>query len=206
MVTLPASGPHEFAIEAYISPSLDFDEFIFAYSEDDSTYIDLLTVSNFIDDDIVQTATIPDSVTGDIYIRVLDTNRTATGTAIDYVYIDRMYVQSGVPSSEVLLGFDHISTPSLVVSPEIPAVAGTPPSADAGPDQSGLVNYDCTFDGSGTTEPDGDPMTYEWTFTYDGSPQVLSGINPTFLFEIPGSYEVTLTAGDKDGTDTDVMW
>ncbi len=87
-----------------------------------------------------------------------------------------------------------------------PGEGGSPPTADAGPDQTGYVDYFASFDGSATTEPDGDAVSYQWDFTYDGNPQTLNGVNPTFNFQMPGDYEVTLTATDVDGSDTDTMW
>ncbi|HEQ78646.1 MAG TPA: PKD domain-containing protein, partial [Euryarchaeota archaeon] len=129
---------------------------------------------------------------------------------VDYV---RLTVSTGYEGPAFVLGYDGISMPSGVNPPYKietvtgdPIIPGTPPVADAGPDQNGYVDYLCQFDGSGTTEADGDTVTYQWDFVYDGNPVTIFGINPTFLFEIPGNYEVTLTASDKDGFDTDTMW
>jgi len=46
-----------------------------------------------------------------------------------------------------------------------------------------------------------------WTFTYDGKPVILYGIDTKFTFNIPGSYLVTLTAKDNDdNSDKDTVW
>ena len=206
VINLPATPPYEFNIEAYRTNSPDLDVFDFAYSTNDATYFNMLTVTKTTDDNTLQTAVIPDSVSGDVYIRVQDSDQTEGNSDLDTIYIDRMFVKAGTPPCEILLGFDHISTPSLVVSPEVPTAPGTPPTANAGIDQNGFVDYNCLFSGSGTTEPDGDVVTYQWDLTYDGSPVTLNGVGPSYLFQIPGTYVVTLTATDKDGSSTDTMW
>jgi len=80
----------------------------------------------------------------------------------------------------------------------------TPPTADAGDDQT--VNEDTlvTFDGSTSTDENG-IAAYTWTFT-DITPQTLSGKNPTYTFATPGTYTITLTVTDLAGnTATDTV-
>ena len=79
------------------------------------------------------------------------------------------------------------------------------PIAHAGPDQNvstgDSASVRVTLDGSGSSDPDGDPLTFTWT----GSFGTLSGmiVNPTFD---PGTHTVTLTVADgKGGVDTDTV-
>jgi hypothetical protein len=74
------------------------------------------------------------------------------------------------------------------------------PVADAGADQSALVNDTVTLDGSGSTDVDGDALTYSWSLTSPtGSTAVLSNttvINPVFTIDVPGTYTAQLIVND----------
>lgn len=79
------------------------------------------------------------------------------------------------------------------------------PIADAGPDQnlsSASANgSSVTLDGSGSSDPDGDPLLYSWT----GSFGTASGVSPTV--SLPGgTHTITLTVDDgRGGIDTDTV-
>ena len=76
-----------------------------------------------------------------------------------------------------------------------------PPVADAGPDKSGVVNVPLSFDGSGSFDPDGTPLTYGWDFG-DGASG--SGSPSSHTYTAVGTYTVTLTvaSGGLSATDT----
>ena len=67
--------------------------------------------------------------------------------------------------------------------PPPPAPASKSPTADAGPDQTGVWEGALvTLDGSGSSDPDGDQLRFRWN-QYSGEPVVLSSrdvANPTF--------------------------
>jgi len=69
-----------------------------------------------------------------------------------------------------------------------------PPLADAGPNQT--VNEDTmmTFDGSGSHD-NVDIVNYTWTFV-DVTSKTLTGMKPTYIFNTPGKYTVTLNVTD----------
>jgi PKD repeat protein len=80
----------------------------------------------------------------------------------------------------------------------------TPPTASAGPDDTVVAGTQVAFDGTGSTDNDR-ITTYTWTFN-DGGAQTLTGVTPTYTFDTPGTYVVTLTVADPAGnTDTDTV-
>jgi len=77
------------------------------------------------------------------------------------------------------------------------------PIADAGPDQGVFVGDVVSLDGSLSSDPDIDPLTFSWTLARpDGSTAVLTGdttASPTFTADVPGTYTATLTVADSFG-------
>ena len=90
------------------------------------------------------------------------------------VIATRAGVNDGPPSAEVT------ATPHVVAPPP---PASNSPTADAGPDQLGVREGALvTLDGSGSSDPDDDPLRYRWN-QLSGEPVVLSSrnvVNPTF--------------------------
>ena len=78
---------------------------------------------------------------------------------------------------------------------------GAPPVADAGLDQTVLIGESVQLDGSGSGDPDGDPMTYDWSIVSKpaGSAAALSDpsvVDPTFQPDEAGEYVVQLVVND----------
>jgi len=75
-----------------------------------------------------------------------------------------------------------------------------PPTASAGADRTARVGRAVMLDGSGSSDPDGDPLTYAWTLTVpDGSDSTLEGADtptPRFVPDRNGRYLVTLVVND----------
>ena len=76
-----------------------------------------------------------------------------------------------------------------------------PPIADAGPDQTVELETcegtEVILNGSGSSDPDGDPLTYEWTWAGGSA----SGVNPTVVLPL-GTTTITLVVNDGT-TDSD---
>ena len=73
----------------------------------------------------------------------------------------------------------------------------TCPTADAGPDQTTLVNSKVTLDGNGSSSGTTGLITYQWTVTSQptGSTTTLAGpttVRPTLTPDVPGDYTVKL--------------
>jgi alpha-tubulin suppressor-like RCC1 family protein len=78
------------------------------------------------------------------------------------------------------------------------------PVANAGPDQAYLSTIAklVTLDGSGSSDPEGDLLTYEWS---EGGSQIAAGVSPQVSFA-PGTHTVTLKVTDPYGaTSRDTM-
>jgi len=83
-----------FHVEAYRTANSEGDNFVFAYSTDNVTYTNLLTVTKTADDNTAQSAALPSSLSGTVYVRVQDTDRTKGRTSLDTIYIDQMFIRS----------------------------------------------------------------------------------------------------------------
>jgi hypothetical protein len=75
------------------------------------------------------------------------------------------------------------------------------PTASAGPDQNVLVGTTVQLSGSGSSDPDDNPLTFQWTLFSKpaGSNAALSdaaSVSPTFVSDIVGSYTVRLVVHD----------
>ena len=63
---------------------------------------------------------------------------------------------------------------------------------------NGMAPLSVTFDASASTDPDNDPLTYQWDF---GDSTTDQGEVVTHVFTSPGTYTVTLTADDGQLSD-----
>lgn len=70
------------------------------------------------------------------------------------------------------------------------------PHADAGPDRTVLVGVEVQFDGSGSSDPDGEIASWAWDF---GDGETGTGESTAHVFGIPGAFTVTLRVMDDDG-------
>lgn len=80
-------------------------------------------------------------------------------------------------------------------------VSNVAPVANAGPSQSVVTGTTVTLNGSGSSDADGNPLTYLWSFTSipAGSGATLTApttVKPTFLADKTGQYVVRLLVND----------
>ncbi|HEX8003698.1 MAG TPA: Ig-like domain-containing protein [Mycobacteriales bacterium] len=95
------------------------------------------------------------------------------------------------------------ATVTVTVAPKPNAA----PVADAGSDASTLPPALVHLDGTGSSDPDGDPLTYAWTQV--GGPAVTllgaATATPSFSLTQPGTYLFSLTVSDGSLTSTDTV-
>jgi hypothetical protein len=76
----------------------------------------------------------------------------------------------------------------------------TPPTANAGADQTVKTGAVATLNGSNSSDADNDPLTYQWTLTRpEGSSSLLSNSSSStaqFSPDIDGTYTLTLIVND----------
>lgn len=80
-------------------------------------------------------------------------------------------------------------------------VGNTAPIADAGEDQTVSPGDNVTLDGSGSSDRDGDPLTYAWTIVdapADSSASLANAdqVHPSFTADVAGSYTLSLVVND----------
>jgi PKD repeat protein len=80
-----------------------------------------------------------------------------------------------------------------------PPPTNRPPRADAGGPYAGRVGSTIAFDGSASSDPDGDALTYDWDF---GDGTVGAGVRPTHSYANEGQYLVSLMVSDGRLTST----
>ncbi|MDT8420067.1 MAG: PKD domain-containing protein [Desulfuromonadales bacterium] len=125
------------------------------------------------------TATLSDTATG---------NPTFTAD-LEGAYVLQLIVNDGTVNSAA----DEVTV--IAVTPN------SPPTADAGADQDVATGTTVTLSGSGSVDPDDDPLTFSWAFTSRpaGSTAILSNAtaaNPTFFAGLDGSYVLSLVVND----------
>ena len=74
-------------------------------------------------------------------------------------------------------------------------------SASASP-TSGPAPLAVTFDGSGSSDPDNDPLSYSWDLNGDGVYGDSTAVKPTYTYATPGTYSASLQVTDGHGATT----
>jgi PKD repeat protein len=75
-----------------------------------------------------------------------------------------------------------------------------PPSAVATANPtSGPAPLTVQFNGSGSSDPDGDPLTYSWDLNGDGTYGDSTAANPSFTYSTAGTYPARLQVTDARG-------
>lgn len=104
---------------AWSEGSNDGDEFVFEYSlNNGGSFTELFTVSS-TDESNLQSAAIPGAPSGNILIRVADTDQTSGHMEKNTVFVDHLYIQVGNPSNDPPGGDPSNMSASAVSSSQI---------------------------------------------------------------------------------------
>ncbi|MEO8361040.1 MAG: ELWxxDGT repeat protein [Vicinamibacteria bacterium] len=91
------------------------------------------------------------------------------------------------PNCSLVIANDDVSTQAIFV------LTNHAPVASHGGPYSGVRNLPIVFDGAGSSDADGDPLTYAWDF---GDGAVGSGVAPAHAYATAGTFTVTLAVND----------
>jgi hypothetical protein len=124
---------------------------------------------------------------GGVHSLALKNNGTVVGWG------ENSYGQSNPPPDvtgavAIYAGYWH----SLAVVPA-GSPSNTAPTANPGGSYLGAINTSISFDGSLSSDPDGDSLSYAWTL---GDNATATGAMPTYSYTATGIYDVCLTVND----------
>lgn len=88
-----------FFANTWASQSSDGDTFVFSYSTDGISFKDMFTITTINDDNNYYVYTLPNTLSGVLFVRLADTDQTPGNQNKDTVYVDHLFVRTNkVPS------------------------------------------------------------------------------------------------------------
>mgnify|MGYP001811921989 FL=1 len=124
------------------------------------------------------------------------------GTLIRYQNHGRLKLDDdagdGVFDVTLTVTDDAGATSAPVTTMATIALGNQPPEADPNGPYTGTEGVPLSFDGTGSTDPDGTIVAYEWDFG-DGTVIPNAGPTPTHTYSAAGVYHVALTVTDDAG-------
>jgi hypothetical protein len=110
---------------------------------------------------------------------------TATGVAPAHVF-----TTLGTFTVSLVVNDGQVSSAPATVSV---VVSNRAPSANAGGPYAGVRGQSIAFNGAGSSDPDGDALTYQWSFGDGGT---ATGVAPSHVFTTLGTFTVSLVVND----------
>ncbi|HIJ79931.1 MAG: S8 family serine peptidase [Desulfobulbaceae bacterium] len=109
---------------------------------------------------------------------------------------EHTYTRGGLYNVTLTVSDGKIASEPVTTTADI-AETNDPPVAEAGLDQTAQVDEVLFFDGNGSSDEEGDALTYTWDFG-DGSPTDNSGALVSHAYSAAGTYTVTLIVDDGE--------
>jgi len=91
--SLPAGSGLSFHANAYRTDSSDGDVWRVEVSQDQQSWQTMFSVTKTGPTEVYQTAQLPAAIVGTVYVRVIDSNRSAGNRSLDTVFVDHMYFE-----------------------------------------------------------------------------------------------------------------
>jgi hypothetical protein len=160
----------------------------------------------YVGDTVMFNGTTTENVTAIIQVTwdFGDNTTVANGTDPALLNATHVYAMAGVYNATLTVKFDSTLNTTETANAIITVIENQPPIADAGPDQYveqlSLQGANVTLDGTASSDPDEDTLTYNWTWTGGSA----TGPTPMALFP-PGNTTVTLTVSDGEYNSTDTV-
>jgi len=186
-----------------------------------NAYVTGLTYSNdFLTRNPIQATcggcTPPPYIYFDAFVAKIDTTKTGLASLIYSTYLGGSNYDYGVGIAVDSSGNAYVT--GATYSADFPTVnplqenpngafdafvakiaENRPPMANAGADRvAECTGHGCaqiTLDGSGSSDPDGDPLTYKWTGPFPQGGGTVTGVNPTLTLPL-GTSTITLVVND----------
>ncbi len=102
---------------------------------------------------------------------------------------------TGIYLSGFRIGLDHTYGPDAALVKLSLASTNTAPTANPGGPYLGAINTSIAFDGSFSSDPENDPLTYSWSFGDGGT---AAEATPAHVYTAAGVYQVCLTVSDGE--------
>ena len=106
------------------------------------------------------------------------------------------YTADGTYTVSLMVTDNNGGTDSDSTTASIDPVPNEPPVADPNGPYSGTTGSPVLFDGTGSSDPDGTIVAYDWDF---GDGNTGTGDTPSHSYAADGTYTVSLTVTDNDG-------
>ncbi|RKX21698.1 MAG: hypothetical protein DRP35_03670, partial [Candidatus Zixiibacteriota bacterium] len=142
-----------FYMEGYRNDNSDGDDFVFEYSTDDVTYLPLFTVASSSEQTYSEAVS---GLTGTVYVRVSDDNRSWDLSALDNMYVDYMYFEYS--TGPIAPTADFVGTPT---SGNVPLTVNFTDLSTGAPD-----TWAWTFGDGGTSTAQNPSYVYNTVGTY----------------------------------------